>query len=188
MTILSNTVIIKRILIAVLMGLVVVSPLIVFGFVFEYKGVGTALDCMQITNNFCMSGTGRFTIWNTVIEDTLTDNYLLFGYGYSVYFNDLAEVYLSNIGLGGFIPNDPHNGFIDIFSAMGVFGVLLYTSILLMSIAGLWRLNENEFVFFSVFLFVYVVSNFTESYFLKSTNIYPVLFYFYLNYYWKQRL
>ena len=180
---LSNGQFIKNALITLLSFTAIIIPLITFGFLFEYSGIGTALDCLHIYDSFCVPGTGRFTIWNAVIQDAFSDERLLWGYGYAVYFKELSEVYLSNIGLGGFIPHDPHNGFVDIFASMGAVGVTVYTILLLLAARGLRGVSQNEFVFFFVFVLVYVTSNFTESYFLKSTNIYPVLFYFYLNYY-----
>ncbi len=165
-----------------LMGALVALVILYFvGFV-EFSGVGSALDCLIVANNWCIPGTGRYTIWHAVINDVDVNGLKWFGYGYGVYFKELAEINLRGIGLGVFIPNDSHNGYVDVFVSLGYIGIIVLFCILWSAVRGISCLGSREFTFFFVFMFVYVASNFTESYFLKTTNFYPVMFFYLMNY------
>lgn len=172
----------RQLCVASLYSVLVILIAFYFTGFLRFEGIGSALDCVVVSDRWCVPGTGRYTIWFSAIGDVFANGMQYFGYGYGVYFTEKASLNLSGIGLGEFIPNDPHNGYVDTFISFGYAGVLMLMLTLWRAGAGILNLNKDEFVFFFVFLFAYVVSNFSESYFIKSTNVYPVFFFYLLNY------
>lgn len=140
------------------------------------ENVGTALDCLRILDVVCIPGTGRFTIWDSVINDTIISGKSMFGFGFGVYYEQFSYYYLSNIGLGYFIPYDSHNGYVDIFISIGWAGLIFWSFVLSYYFYKCMNVEKDVFLFSYVFIVVYIVSNISESYFLKTTNIYPILF------------
>jgi hypothetical protein len=153
-----------------------------------FRNVGSALDCMELFSAYCIPGTGRFTIWDSLIFDVFNSNKELYGYGFGVYFSTVSKTALSNIGLGGFIPNDPHNGYVEFFANFGYIGIFILLSLLIIIPFKLLKYSGSKFKFLFVFYCMYVIANITESYFLKTTNIYIVLFLYFLGLISERRL
>ena len=80
-----------------------------------------------------------------------------------------SSSFLENVG---FVVGTAHNGFIDTLHALGVFGLLLVTMLLVKPL----RLEHNvpEFDFIFIFLIVFVVQNMFSSY-LLGFNIYIIM-------------
>lgn len=154
--------------------------LLYFGFIY-FENLGSALDCLNILDLVCMPGTGRYTIWDSVIFDVYYYGKQVFGYGFGVYFSQISYISLSNIGLGSFQPNDPHNGYVDVFAALGFTGIILVLFMIGQLIVRSFKtyIDILVLVFFSVLLIV--IYNWSESYFLKSTNFVIVLFFYIIN-------
>jgi O-antigen ligase len=147
--------------------------------------LGSALDCLNVYDYFCIPGTGRLTIWDAMIYDALVNEVHLFGYGVGVFFATLDYSVLSSVGLGSFIPHDSHNGFVDLFVNFGLIGVILFLCIFILFYLSFLKVDDFSYLFGLIFLFVYIMSNISESYFLKGFNFLPVFFYILLFYYSK---
>lgn len=142
----------------------------------EVENVGTAVDCARLSQDICIPGTGRFTIWDAIFYDLDLYERYLFGFGYGVYFENFATVALTDIGLGGFVPSDPHNGYVDVLVSLGVVGLVFWLTTIIFTMILSIKCTFEVFVFTFLLLAIYLLSNVTESYFLKTTNIYPLLF------------
>jgi exopolysaccharide production protein ExoQ len=153
-----------------------------------FVNIGSALDCLSVLDYFCIPGTGRFTIWDTVIFDSITDGKVLFGYGFGYYFGYLSETYLSDIGLGEFMPHDPHNGYVEVFVSIGLLGVFFVFVSFWYFLRLASSLDRKSYLLLFLFVFLFMVSNLTESYFLKTTNVYIFLYFYFLAYSYKQYL
>ena len=92
----------------------------------------------------------------------------------------LAPSALYGIGLGDFMPNDPHNGYVDLWVSMGWFGLALFAMLIFRSLDALKSVQKSNFVFFMSFLVIFLFANITESYLIKSTNFYTFFFWFYI--------
>lgn len=123
--------------------------------------------------------TGRVTIWSSIVSNMDNAQVWLFGYGYRVYFDAIAPWQLARIGLGkDFVPQDPHNGFLDIIVNFGFLGILFFAALIGRYVFLVSRVENNEplRVGASVFVLLMLVGNLTESYFMKTTNIFIFMF------------
>lgn len=156
--------------------------LLLFSGAIHLYNVGSIFDGVSVLG-IQFGLTGRATIWNSIFEN-LTFFNSIFGYGLESYFKNNQQNF-QNIGLGDFIPNDAHNGYIDLFVNIGFLGATLY----LLIIAKFFKLAEasrNRLLATSAitFMIVFLLSNLTESFFIKTSNISSFmfwLFYFYLS-------
>ena len=90
----------------------------------DFCGVGSDQDGL-VFFGLHIPLSGRATIWSVIMHDFTNLWQWLFGFGYRVYFDTLAQTHLSEIGLGPtFIPADPHNGYIDVLLNFGLLGIL----------------------------------------------------------------
>lgn len=122
---------------------------------------------------------GRATIWEVLLHNLDSLQRWLFGFGYRVYFDTLAQTHLSRIGLGPtFIPHDPHNGYVDIVVNFGLVGFLFYGVLTGRYIFLLFVAKKRDalWMFSALFITLWLISNLTESYFVKTTNIFVFLF------------
>lgn len=86
---------------------------------------------------------------------------------------------LGDVGLGDFIPNDAHNGYIDLLVNVGVVGVMLHFYAMWGLMRKLWFPDSSrplQVAFGTSFIVCFFLANMTESYIIKSTNIYTFLF------------
>ena len=160
-----------------LVFIVAVFPLLfVFGLI-SIENIGSSLDYISISGQFDIPTTGRLTIWSQVINDVFFDDVYILGYGVGYYFSELSYFYLDGIGLGEFIPRDPHNGYVDLFSSLGLVGVFVFAFCVLYSV---FKLNFTCFRIYSILIFLvllYLIANFSESYITKTTNVYNFILY-----------
>lgn len=121
--------------------------------------------------------TGRATIWQGALEGLNKEGRWLFGFGLEGFYGSNFKSYVSNIGLGVFVPADSHNGYIDLILNFGVVGAFIF-----FVIGMKLYLNASRFptggakIAILSFLVLYLGSNLTESYFVKTSNITSFMF------------
>jgi O-antigen ligase len=148
------------------------------GFMY-FQNIGSALDCLSIGDYICIPTTGRATIWDTALRDAFLDSNYIFGYGSNGFYRYFADVRLTNIGLGDFIPHDSHNGYIDFFLSYGIVGSVFLVIAVVIIFINTGKTSES-LLFTFVFLMLIIIYNLTESYFTKSTNYILFMFFFLL--------
>ncbi|EOU2463883.1 O-antigen ligase family protein [Vibrio navarrensis] len=148
-----------------------------FGWLY-FENIGSALDCLMINQEYCLPLTGRATIWYNALQDLIYDGNLYFGYGLGYYFSVLSPLRLSGIGLGPFLPSDSHNGYVDLLLNFGVFGGFFLFLFLANLLLNLHKIDGVQRVFVVFFVFVFLLFNVTESFFVKSTNFTNFLLYY----------
>lgn len=135
-------------------------------------------DGISIYGKF-LSLTGRLTIWEFALTH-LSDMHFWFGYGLDGFWTRENFYLLGPIqGMGDFFPEDSHNGYIDIIMQGGLLGAVLYGVIFYLIIKSLVRndcFGFKEMVVCFAFLALFLLSNITESYTTKSTNVMNFLF------------
>lgn len=158
----------------VLEGFIVVAILL---FNAQAVALHTGNDGISVFGKF-ISLTGRLTIWEYALQQLHGVN-LWLGYGLDNLWTMDHFITLGPIeGMGDFYPEDSHNGYVDILAQGGVLGAIIYSVFFaaLMLAAYRAKLNAVEFVVFFTFICFFVVSNITESYTTKSTNIVNFIF------------
>lgn len=123
--------------------------------------------------------TGRVTIWDAILRELDQQDAWLFGFGLGRFFNDDASFVLANVGLGDFIPNDAHNGFVDVLLNVGIMGLLLHFYSAWGLLRRLWFPGDCpplQVAFGTSFVVCFFLANMTESYIIKSTITYTFLF------------
>jgi len=103
-----------------------------------------------------------------------------FGYGYDGFWK-VKELGGQHLAIEGWGANDSHNGYIDIMLQIGFIGLLVYFIVYFSFLfrSGLRIRRERisyEDLFASLILFVFFFANLTESYLLKATSIFQLLF------------
>lgn len=146
-----------------------------------FNGLGSALDSIVVFGHEVWT-TGRSTVWNSLFYQLSYDEKWLLGYGLDRFFSDrvLVNQSMGDIGLGVFMPSDPHNGYIDAILSYGVVGLCLWALIVIYLIngKGVSQLSDNRKAFVMVVLILMLVSNLSESFIVKSTNFYCFLFFY----------
>ena len=137
----------------------------------------TSYDGVEVMGYF-VSLTGRVTIWDFVLEN-LTGVQAILGYGLDNFWTyERFNVIGPMQGMGDFYPHDSHNGYVDLLVQGGWLSVLVYIAMMMLVayyfVRGGLSLQEKLCVF-GVFA-LFFVSNLTESYVTKSTNIVNFLF------------
>lgn len=170
---------VKALQISVLLFGAVVSLVVIgifMGFVSLY-GIGSNHDGVRIWFlNLPLSG--RATIWAGVISSLDTTWKWLFGFGYGVFYSGDATHMLAGIGLGSFIPSDSHNGYLDAVVNSGLIGLAGIVVMVLMMLRRCRSFNTpGARGIWVTFLCMYLFINLTESYFVKTTNIFVLVFY-----------
>ncbi|HCR97421.1 MULTISPECIES: O-antigen ligase family protein [Halomonas] len=135
-------------------------------------------DGISIYGDF-LSLTGRLTIWDFALTH-INGVHFWFGYGLDGFWTKENFYLFGPIqGMGNFFPEDAHNGYIDIVVQGGFLGVVLY-GIIFYLIMKKFVKNDNfgfkEVIVCFAFLMLFLISNITESYTTKSTNIIGFLF------------
>ena len=134
-------------------------------------------DGISVFGNF-FSLTGRLTIWDFVLEHAHGIHFW-FGYGLDNFWTSERFSLIGPMeGMGDFYPEDSHNGYMDVLVQGGVVGVALYALIFVFLIKALLssKFSFEEYVIAFTFIMLFLVSNLTESYTTKSTNIVNFLF------------
>lgn len=161
-----------------IMLLIAVAVGVGVGYIYAYK-LGSVHDGIKFLS-YEIDLTGRMTVWEAITTSLTMERKWLFGYGYGNYFGkENALRSLSDIGLGEFIPNDPHNGYLDVVVNFGLVGLAVY---LFLIFSCFKKFNKSSYEkiqkgFAVSVLFGYVLANTMESYAIKSTNIYNFLFF-----------
>lgn len=143
----------------------------------EIVDLYTGVDGVSIYGQF-LSLTGRLTIWDFAITHA-NGAHFWFGYGLDNFWTSDNFSLIGPIkGMGDFFPEDGHNGYIDILIQGGVIGILLYGVLFYSIVKGFVKseLLFKELVICFAFIMLFLISNITESYTTKSTNIISFLF------------
>ena len=158
-----------------------IALLLLLGAIMGWVGfyhVGSHLDGMQVFGVH-LPLSGRATIWTAVVSHIEQARAWWFGFGYRVYFDTIGPLRLRGIGLGpDFVPNDPHNGYLDILLNFGWIGIAFFSVWIGRYVFLIYRLRGNKQLqlFASVFIVLLLAGNLTESYFVKTTNVFVFLF------------
>lgn len=134
-------------------------------------------DGLSVMGYF-VSLTGRVTIWDFALNH-LSGVHAVFGYGLDNFWTEERFSILGPMkGMGDFYPHDSHNGYIDILIQGGWLGAILYAVFFLLVILCFLfgDLSKNVKLCAFGFFVLFFVSNLTESYVTKSTNIISFLF------------
>lgn len=121
---------------------------------------------------------GRTTIWDGVINGINTEQKWLFGFGLEGFYGTEYAKYVTKIGLGKtFVPADSHNGYVDLLANLGIIGAVIYCVLIYKFLTNIRRTKSPQIrsVLYT-FLAIYMVSNFTESFFVKTSNITSFMF------------
>lgn len=160
-----------------LLSFIVLLMLYLFNTDAVYLGnVSSANDYIYLFG-FEVPLTGRATLWSYVHHSIYSYEKYWLGFGYDGFWgHDFAVMY--RWGLGEFEANDSHNGFLDTFLQLGIFGLItLYLCLSLFFLKALFlatrqRAEERSYGrMLLIFLIFMCLFNLTESTFLKSTNI-----------------
>lgn len=146
------------------------------GDVYSYR-IGSIYDGVSIFG-LNIDLTGRITVWNSLLNYLSLEKLFLFGNGYGDFFNSTANIAASDIGIGDFIPNDAHNGYVDTLVSFGIIGLLVFLSFLLscfIKFKNIHNTNPSLAIFSLPFIFCFIFVNLTEAYIIKTTNIYSFL-------------
>ncbi|WED20610.1 O-antigen ligase family protein [Vibrio sp. JC009] len=129
-------------------------------------------DSLQPTDNWNIAKvvgseffTDRGLIWGSVYYQLEYFDKMLLGYGYGAFFGTQDIPYFFDVkdSFLRFI-NSAHNGYIEILSQLGVFGVFLISFIVL----GFSMLRNGHLLSAALFILAY---NFTESSFLRGVHV-----------------
>lgn len=166
------------------LGLAAVVALMLYGIIsgnIYFYGLGSALDGVSFFGKEIWT-TGRATAWNSIFYQITYDEKWLLGYGLDRFFSDPVTRYraFGDIGLGRFIPSDPHNGYVDLVLSYGLLGFGLWTCLVLYIIncSGARQLESIKKAFLIVIITIYLASNISESFIVKTTNFYCFLFFY----------
>lgn|GEM_PF-3540161 len=159
--------------------LLMVAILTMIGFatgMVEFGEVGSNHDYISVLG-MEIPLTGRATIWQGALEGLNKEGRWLFGFGLEGFYGSNFKSYVSNIGLGVFVPADSHNGYIDLILNFGIVGAFIF-----LAIGMKLYFNASRFpaggakIAILSFLVLYLGSNLTESYFVKTSNITSFMF------------
>lgn len=131
-----------------------------------------------------VSLTGRLTIWEFVLGH-LSGIHAWVGYGLDNFWTyERFSVIGPMQGMGDFYPEDSHNGYIDLLVQGGVVAVSIYLALAVLIVVAMFsaRLNARERLCVFAFLMLFVISNLTESYTTKSTNVISFLFVYFVSF------
>lgn len=136
-----------------------------------FGDLGTSRDYVTILG-LDVPLTGRATIWQGALDGLNKEGRWLFGFGLEGFYGSSFRSYVSNIGLGVFVPADSHNGYIDLILNFGIVGALIFFIIgfKIYSNASRYPVGGEKIAILS-FLVLYLASNITESFFVKTSNI-----------------
>lgn len=143
----------------------------------SFEGVGGNNDSISLFG-LLIPMSGRTTIWDGVMNGISTENKWLFGFGLEGFYNTEYAKYVTKIGLGKtFVPADSHNGYVDLIANLGIIGALIYCVIIFKFLTNIRKTREPQIrSALYTFLVIYLVSNFTESFFVKTSNITSFMF------------
>jgi len=153
--------------------------LVVLGFAtsqISFGEVGSNHDYIQVLG-VEVPLTGRATIWQGALDGINKEGRWLFGFGLDGFYGSSYRSYVSNIGLGVFVPEDSHNGYVDLLLNLGMVGAIIFFIIgaKLYVNASRFPVSGEKIAILS-FLILYLGSNLTESYFVKTSNITSFMF------------
>lgn len=129
-------------------------------------------------NEIDLTFTGRTVLWQEVWK--MIQQRPLLGYGYSAF-------WLGSEGPSGLIwrsmhwePPNAHNGFLDLWLQLGLFGVVIFTVPFLTTIFKtfilIWK-GKRMFILFPLsFLLVMLLNNLSETFILIQNNIFWILY------------
>ncbi|WP_264778504.1 O-antigen ligase family protein [Deinococcus aetherius] len=121
--------------------------------------------------------TGRFPLWTAVVEYALRQPWI--GYGYAAFWTAKDGWAPEVWSLVGWTVPHAHNGFLDIWLALGYIGVLLFVICVSLPLTeGLrsWREGYNDVLWPLLYTFIFALYNLTESSIVLGNSILHVLF------------
>jgi len=122
--------------------------------------------------------TGRIGVWQYAAE--WIEKSPWFGYGYDGFWKVRQKI--DGTGEASeWIPNDAHNGYVDIVLQLGFIGlsafIILFLSYYAIALNRSMKKSGSRTDRFALFILTFFFwANLTESYFLKATNIMQILF------------
>lgn len=119
---------------------------------------------------------GRFDIWDMVLDEIEHHPWLGIGYGAFWLGKDSASQAI--IDKMYWVPFQAHNGYLDIFNELGLIGLGLFACFLVVHLVTLYRLSRHdpsEAAFHGSMIVVILVHNLTESSLLRGVNFLAML-------------
>ena len=120
---------------------------------------------------------GRIPLWIILFE--MIQDKLLLGYGYEAFWNGQGSPSMRVINQLFWIPNDAHNGYIDIVLSIGIIGfalVVLKVIELFKNTKSLFNINKNAKYLIVISMIVYVLLlNVTSTSILVQNSIFWIL-------------
>lgn len=143
----------------------------------------------KITNMFGkdLTFSSRTIIWEGTIN--LIKEKLILGYGYGTFWNENSYTYHyvnRYLNVSGFEFNHAHNGFLDIFTNIGLLGFIFIFITMIVYISRCTKLllkTKNKIYYFPfIFIVFLVVYNLQESYLLQQNFIMWTIYVFFYNF------
>jgi O-antigen ligase len=116
--------------------------------------------------------TGRTEIWRLVLA--AARQHLTFGIGYGAFWIGEGGPAQFIADEFGWMPSHGHNGYIDLLNELGIVGLVLFIGLLLWHLASLFllmRIDRDEAALHLSILVLMVISNFSESQFLRDVSL-----------------
>ncbi len=121
--------------------------------------------------------TGRIPLWFILLESA--QDKLLMGYGYGSYWNGTGSPSASVLSQLMWIPNDAHNGYLDIILSIGIIGFIFVCMKIIdifISTKALYNNNRERKYLLIISVIVYILLlNVTSTSILKQNSIFWIL-------------
>ena len=113
------------------------------------------------------SFSGRTDLWAYMMFQV--DKHPLFGTGYQAFWVIKSQTVLTLYQSFNWLPNQSHNGYIDIWNELGIIGLSLFVLLIINYFRNLVKLNKKNI--WSAFIIIALISNFQESSFFRPGQL-----------------
>jgi exopolysaccharide production protein ExoQ len=134
-------------------------------------------DVFQIIPEFFgkdMSFTGRTELWLYMLTEI--KSHILTGCGYDGFWTIKNAAVLNLFSQFIWLPNQAHNGYIDLFNETGLIGFIIFIMIIIRYYTSITKTNFSEN--WQLFILIAIIFNFQETSFFRVRNIINVMFIF----------
>jgi exopolysaccharide production protein ExoQ len=155
-----------------------VTYIIVLGFTALFVSVITFAP--EIIENIVGSAgrdltfTGRTELWEDILRET--SKYWIHGAGFQGFWVVDNPHLLALYDIYIWLPNQAHNGYVDIINELGIIGLLLFILVLINYFRGLFRLKLPHY--WKWFVIAAIIINFQETTFIRPQVVTGVMFMF----------
>jgi exopolysaccharide production protein ExoQ len=121
-----------------------------------------------------LSFTGRTDLWADILMET--EKHWVLGTGFQGFWVVENPALLALYDIYVWLPNQAHNGYLDILNEVGVVGLIIFLLIILNYFRGLLKLKLPHY--WKWFVIVAIIVNFQESTFIRAQVVTGVMFMF----------